>query len=191
MSAWANGGKRLFDLMLGLLGLAFFAIPLMAIALGVLFQPGRPILFRQIRVGRSGTLFSVWKFRTMTAGGEVTRFGLALRRTAMDELPQLFNILKGEMSFAGPRPLVPEELTELHRIPDGPRRLTVRPGLTGLAQISAAKMPALAERIRWDLVYVDRCSLPLDLKILLHSVAVTLRAAWERPGPKISSGEPS
>lgn len=173
----------MFDVGLSLAGLAAFALPLAGIALGIFLQSGRPVLFRQTRVGRNGKAFSIWKFRTMTSGGGVTRFGEILRRTAMDELPQLFNILKGEMSFVGPRPLVQEELAELHRIPGGSRRLSVRPGLAGLAQLNAAKTPALEERARWDLAYVDRCSLPLDLTILLRSVGVTLQGNWEPRRP--------
>ncbi len=100
----------------------------------------------------------------------------------MDELPQLINILKGQMSFVGPRPLIPDELEDLGRIPEGKRRFSVRPGLTGLAQINSEKVPSLSERIRWDLAYVDQCSLWLDLRILFKSLAVTLAGKWEPNG---------
>ena len=104
----------------------------------------------------------------------------------MDELPQLINILRGQMSFVGPRPLIPEELKELHQIPNGNRRLTVRPGLTGLAQLYSAKIPTLRERLRWDCAYLDRCSLWLDVWILARSLRLTLNGAWEQPGPKVN-----
>ncbi len=104
----------------------------------------------------------------------------------MDELPQLFHIFKGQMSFVGPRPLIPEELEQLHRVPRGRRRFEVRPGLAGLAQLYATKVPPLAERVGWDLKYVDQCSLPLDLWIIVRSLFVTMRGAWERQGPKVS-----
>ena len=105
----------------------------------------------------------------------------------MDELPQLIHILRGQMSFVGPRPLIPEELQELHRVPDGPRRLSARPGLAGLAQLYGDKAPSLSERIRWDLSYIDRCSPGLDLWILFTSVRVTVQGAWERSGSKVHS----
>ena len=118
----------------------------------------------------------------MTADGIVPPgFCQGLRARALDELPQLVNILRGEMSFVGPRPLIPEELETLEQLPRGAERLLLRPGLTGLAQLHGSKVSALPERLRWDLAYVDQCSLLLDLGILLRSVAITLRGAWEKP----------
>ena len=101
----------------------------------------------------------------------------------MDELPQLINILKGEMSFVGPRPLIPEELEALDGIPNGTGRFSTRPGLTGLAQLYDAKVPSLLQRIRWDLMYVSRCSFTLDVWIILKSILITCRGAWEKKGP--------
>lgn len=182
--------KRLFDALLAGTGLLVLALPIGGIWWYIHRKLGSPILFRQKRVGYQGETFAILKFRTMTAEGAVPGPSSAwLRATALDELPQLFNILRGQMSFVGPRPLIPEELRELDRVPDGRRRLSARPGLTGLAQLHSGKVPSLSERLRWDLAYVDHCSLPLDLQILFRSVAVTLRAAWENPGPKIPSGE--
>ena len=186
MRWWSQwGGKRLLDLALSLAGLAFFAVPIAWIAWKIWKDSGGPILFPQTRIGLGGKTFQIWKFRTMTGEGRVTRFGNLLRATAMDELPQLVNILKGEMSFVGPRPLIPRELQELDRVPQGQRRLGVRPGLTGLAQLYSEKIPTLSERLRWDILYVDRCSLWEDARILLKSLGITLRAAWEFPGPKL------
>ena len=102
----------------------------------------------------------------------------------MDELPQLFNILKGQMSFVGPRPLIPEELQELNRIPDGFRRFSIRPGLAGLAQLYSAKVPSLPERLQWDMAYLQRSSPGLDVWILFKAIGITLRGKWEQPGPK-------
>lgn len=171
----------MFDLALACAGLAIFLLPMAWIAWVIFKQEGRPVLFSQVRVGRFGRSFFIWKFRTMTADGRVTEFGKKLRETAMDELPQLFNILKGEMGFVGPRPLIPEELSQLDQIPEGKRRLGMRPGLTGLAQLNTPKVPALAERVRWDLIYADRCSMRLDLQIIARSVGITFRSGWERP----------
>lgn len=180
------GGKRLFDALLAGPGLILFALPMLWMALRILQESGRPILFLQPRVGRHGRVFTLLKFRTMSPEAEVTRLGKALRATAMDELPQLLNILTGRMSFVGPRPIIPEELRELDRFPGGDRRLSVRPGLTGWAQLHSDKIPSLRERLKWDLEYVDRCGLRLDLWILFKSLGVTFREAWERPGSKVS-----
>lgn len=183
---YRHGGKRFFDLSLSLVGLLVFALPILWIAWRIWKETGRPIFFRQNRVGYGGRNFSVWKFRTMTPGDHITRFGRSLRGTAMDELPQLLNILKGDMSFVGPRPLVPEELEALRQIPEGRRRFSLRPGLSGLAQLYSGKAPPLPQRLGWDLGYIEQCSLWLDLKILLTSVWVTLQGAWEKPDRKTS-----
>ena len=148
---------------------------------------GPPALFRQRRVGLSGREFIILKFRTMASDGSIsTPLCHRLRGTALDELPQLINILRGEMSFVGPRPLIPEELSGLDQVRDGRRRLCVRPGLAGLAQLRSDKSPTLLERIRLDLFYIDHCNFWLDLRILFESVRVTGRSGWEKAGPKIS-----
>ena len=181
---YLRGGKRLGDILVACAGLVVFTIPMAWIAWRAARELSLSPIFRQPRVGYRGKEFVILKFRTMSEAGSIGPFSQRLRRTALDELPQLFNILRGEMSFVGPRPLIPEELSELDRIPQGDRRLEVRPGLTGMAQIYADKVPTLAERLRWDLEYVWRCSAGLDLWILLQSVRITLRGAWERPGSK-------
>ena len=180
-SQW--GGKRLFDLGLACAGLLIFLVPMAWIAWRICRELGGSPFFRQIRIGYRGEKFQIMKFRTMTAQGQSPAFCHWLRATALDELPQLIHILKGEMSFVGPRPLIPEELKELDRIPNGARRLSVRPGLAGLAQLYGGKFPGLPERLKWDLAYVKRCCLRLDLWILFKSLEVTLRGAWEKqPG---------
>jgi lipopolysaccharide/colanic/teichoic acid biosynthesis glycosyltransferase len=185
--AYRHGGKRFFDLGFAAAGLVLFLFPMAWIAYRIWSEMGPPIFFSQVRVGYGGENFIVWKFRTLSQDGNISRFGKALRATAMDELPQLLNILKGEMSFVGPRPLIPEELTELHTVPQGFRRFSVRPGLAGLAQLYSGKTPSLQERLGWDLGYVDRSSFGLDLKILIRSLWVTFRSSWEQPGPKMLS----
>lgn len=184
LSLYRNGLKRAFDVTLAACGLGVFALPMAWIAWRLRSEAGPPVLFRQPRVGRGGKLFTIYKFRTMNKTGEVAQ-GLSrrLRATAMDELPQLFNILRGEMSFVGPRPLIPEELENLASVPKGRDRLQVRPGLTGLAQTHSAKTPSLQERIQWDLAYVERCSFWLDMKLLFRSLAVTLSGKWEGAEP--------
>ncbi len=180
---YRKGFKRMLDAALAAGGLLLFALPMAWFAWQIRRQAGVPGSFRQIRIGYGGKPFTILKFRTMNEGGAVALpLSRWLRATAMDELPQLVNILKGEMSFVGPRPLIPEDLQELDRIPGGKRRFEIRPGLTGLAQILAEKVPLLSQRIGWDLAYADRCSLWLDMKILLKSVAVTLAGKWEGTG---------
>lgn len=184
-------GKRLFDAFLSLGGLAVFAIPMGWFAIRIRQELGSPVFFRQKRVGRDGAYFTILKFRTLSADKAVPpAFCHWLRTTALDELPQLLNILKGEMSFVGPRPLIPEELLELGRLPRGPERLSITPGLAGLAQIYGEKIPSLAQRLQWDLAYLDRCSLFLDLKILFQSLFITSRSGWDAPGPKKPSRKP-
>lgn len=170
----------MLDLSVAGMGLLLFALPM----LWIRWELGSPVFFRQTRVGRGGHWFTILKFRTLGKDGTVASpFCRRLRETALDELPQLLNILKGEMSFVGPRPLIPEELLELGKIPRGIDRLSVRPGLTGLAQLNSVKVPTLPERLREDCEYIDRCSWWLDIRILWRSVQVTLRGAWGKIKP--------
>lgn len=184
---WARGGKRLFDVVVAVLGLTTLLPLLLAIMLAVTVEsPGSPF-FVDERVGRHGRRFRMWKFRTMVPGASkhalgrkmldkdprLTRVGRLLRRFSLDELPQLWNVLAGDMSVAGPRPGLWEhygQYTEQQRC-----RLLVRPGVTGLAQVSGRNRLTWAERIELDLEYVERLSLALDVRILLATVRTVLR----------------
>ncbi len=171
--------KRIMDLGCAL-ALSVTLMPtLLAIGLLIWLDDGRPILFSQMRVGRGGTLFRLYKFRTLPTDApatvqaeDATRIGRLLRRWALDELPQLWNILRGEMSLVGPRPILPEEAT--HYTPRQRQRLSVRPGLTGWAQIHGRNALPWHERIKYDLCYVQNRSLGLDLRILLRTPGVLL-----------------
>lgn len=190
----SRAAKRAFDL-LGATVILLAALPVMAIAaLAVRRADGGPVLFRQDRVGRDGQTFSMLKFRTMVTDAEelladlaaegsedavlfkmaddprVTRPGRWLRRTSIDELPQLVNVLRGEMSLVGPRPALPREVSRYEG--DVARRLRVRPGMTGLWQVSGRSDLSWEDTVRLDLYYVDNWSLVQDLAIL----ARTLRA---------------
>jgi len=170
-------GKRALDLVLTLASApVWMPIGIACAALIRLDSPG-PVLFRQKRAGRSGSTFEVLKFRSMIDDAEgnpvipdqrrITRVGQALRRWSLDELPQLLNVLRGEMSLVGPRPTLEyqvERYDERQR-----QRLAVRPGLTGLAQLNGRNSISWAERIEWDIDYVKRQSMWLDLRLLVST----------------------
>lgn len=176
--------KRLFDIAVaGSLLVTLWPLYL-AVAVAVALFLGTPVLFRQQRVGRDGTLFSVLKFRSMTTTTDghgnllpddqrLTTFGKLLRATSLDELPQLWNIFVGDMSFVGPRPLFPAYLpyyTEREAT-----RHVMRPGITGLAQVNGRNAIGWNERLELDAQYVERFSLKLDLEILWRTVLVVLQ----------------
>lgn len=172
-------GKRWGDLGLALIGAGCLApAGLLAALLIRLTSPG-PILLRQWRQGLLGTPFALLKFRSMTADGRhVTPLGRWLRATAMDELPQLVNILRDEMSFIGPRPLLAGDLAALSAESD--RALAV-PGLAGLAQLYAGKHPSPDARMALDLRYARSHGARLDGWILCRAVVTSVRARWEPP----------
>ncbi|PZE61644.1 sugar transferase [Curtobacterium sp. MCPF17_047] len=160
------------------------AFPLAVATLVVATCLGRPVLFRQERIGLHGAPFTIVKLRTMrpfdparglsTDASRLTRFGVFLRATSIDELPSLVNVLRGEMSIVGPRPL---PVTYGPRFTGSEkRRHEVRPGLTGLAQVHGRNALSWEDRFRLDVEYVDRCSVLLDFRILLRTAGVVLRA---------------
>jgi sugar transferase EpsL len=174
-------GKRLFDLALTVPALLLLSPVMAAVALLVRLKLGSPVLFRQQRPGIDGRPFILLKFRTMTnardASGEllpdeqrITRFGQRLRRTSLDELPELINVLRGEMSLVGPRPLLMSYLERYTR--EQMRRHDVLPGITGLAQVSGRNNLSWEEKFALDVRYVDHCSPWLDIEVL----AMTIRA---------------
>jgi lipopolysaccharide/colanic/teichoic acid biosynthesis glycosyltransferase len=175
--------KRALDAIGAALALIGLSPLLIGLAVLVAVRLGRPVLFRQDRPGLHGTTFTIVKFRTMlepaaVAGAvddadRLTPFGRWLRSTSLDELPSLWNVLVGEMSFVGPRPSLCRYL-DLYT-PEQHRRHDVRPGLTGLAQVRGRNALPWPERLRSDLEYVDTRSLALDARILLRTVGVVLR----------------
>lgn len=182
MTRFWRVGKRGSDVGLALVGAGGLApAGLLAALLIRLTSPG-PVLLRQWRQGRLGRPFALLKFRSMTADGQwVTPLGRWLRATAIDELPQLINILRGEMSFVGPRPLLAADSAGLAaRSPEKDRAVAV-PGLAGLAQLYAGKHPSPEARMALDLRYVRRCGLRLDGWILCRAAVTSLRARWEPP----------
>lgn len=170
--------KRLADLLLSILALVCVSPLLIAAAIAVALESGRPILFRQVRIGLNGREFGMCKFRSMVKDAaalgpyhtlsddpRVTRIGRFIRRTSIDELPQLANVLMGDMSLVGPRPDVPAQRA-LYSDADWALRCSVRPGITGLAQATIRSEGAPGERLALDLRYVREHNLWLDLKIM-------------------------
>ncbi len=177
--------KRILDFSAALLGLAVLGLPLLLIALLVRLKLGAPVLFRQQRPGLEGRLFEMIKFRTMTDGRDnqgrplsdeqrMTPFGRALRRTSLDELPELLNVIKGDMSLVGPRPLLMEYLP-LYSAAQA-RRHEVRPGITGWSQVNGRNATDWETRLAQDVWYVDNRSLAVDLRILFLTVGRVLSA---------------
>jgi exopolysaccharide biosynthesis polyprenyl glycosylphosphotransferase len=188
--------KRMIDIVGAITGLVVLSPVLVATALVIRLREGSPVLFRQTRVALHGRPFTIYKFRTMTLDAEgrlpevahlnerigpafkvandprVTRLGTTLRKTSIDELPQFWNVLKGEMSLVGPRPPLPDEVNEYdvwHR-----RRLSMKPGMTGLWQVDSREEPSFDRWVERDLSYIDRWSLGLDLKILIRTLPVVI-----------------
>lgn len=172
--------KRTFDILLTL-GAAPLWLPLAAlVALSVYATMGAPALFVQTRAGRHGRPFRLWKFRTMRPGpgtdaARTTRFGRFLRRTSLDELPQLFHVLSGKMSLVGPRPLPTRYLPRYSA--EQARRHEARPGITGWAQVNGRNALSWEEKFRLDVWYVDHRTLGLDLKILWRTLFKTAAQA--------------
>jgi len=193
--------KRTIDVVAAGLGLLVLSPLLLLVALAVLIEDGRPVLFRQLRAGEGGDPFPMLKFRTMRVSGDfagdvdtsgwtdgvpddfvfkssgsavsrVTRVGAWLRRTSLDELPQLFNVLAGQMSLVGPRPEILPIVR--HYSAEQARRLLVKPGLTGWAQVTGRSSHDHGQKMRADHWYVDHASLSLDLRIIGRTVVVAL-----------------
>ncbi len=199
-SLYRSGLKRCFDLTV-MLPAALFVAPLLAIAAVLIKLDSRgPVFFVQERLGRYGSKFHTYKLRTMTdrprvataevlpGHSEVTLVGHWFRRFKIDELPQVWNILNGDMSLIGPRPALPEAIRDYNT--DGLRRLLERPGLTGLAQVHGNIYLSWPERWIYDAEYVDRVSFRLDLSIMLKSVAVVLfgeEKFLKKPQPKLDA----
>jgi lipopolysaccharide/colanic/teichoic acid biosynthesis glycosyltransferase len=192
--------KRVFDAALAGTGLAI-SLPLwILVALAIKFEDGGPIFYSQDRVGRDGRVFRALKFRSMhedaergtgplqarAGDGRVTRVGRVMRATALDELPQLWNILRGDMSFVGPRALRPGEIeieggapVPLEAVRGYADRIVVRPGLTGVAQVFAPRDISRRSKFRYDRLYIQRRSFGLDMRLILLSFWISFRGTWE------------
>lgn len=198
--------KRIFDVLVSAAGLIVFTPAALLIAMAIKLEDGGPVLFTQERVGKRCRVFTTYKFRSMIVDAErltgavqatandprMTRVGRLLRATAFDELPQLWNILRGDMSVVGPRPLRPGESDTtadgahlpLSAIPGYEERHRVRPGLTGIAQVYARRDLPRTGKFRYDLLYLRRGGFCVDLGLILRSFWITASARWEDRGRK-------
>lgn len=176
--------KRCLDFLLSLAALIILSPVLLLVAILVRCKLGSPILFKQERPGLHEKIFCMYKFRTMTdakdADGNLlpdevrlTKFGKLLRSTSLDELPELFNILKGDMAIVGPRPLLVQYLPRYNERQH--RRHDVRPGFTGLAQVNGRNSISWQEKFEWDVKYVEQVSFLMDMKIIAKTVGVVLK----------------
>jgi lipopolysaccharide/colanic/teichoic acid biosynthesis glycosyltransferase len=199
--------KRALDVMLSGVGLVLSSPVWLALAAAIKLEDGGPVFFSQERAGEGGRVFRAWKFRSMIPDAErfvgaiqaieddprVTRIGRLMRATAMDELPQLWNIFVGDMSFVGPRALRPGEievlgsgqLEALEDVPGYEYRSRVRPGLTGIAQIYAPRDVPRRQKFRYDKLYVERQSFWLDVRLIATSFWITFRGRWEARSSKV------
>jgi lipopolysaccharide/colanic/teichoic acid biosynthesis glycosyltransferase len=199
--------KRVFDISLAGFGLLLSSWLWVLIILAIIIEDGLPVIIRQKRVGKGGILFNSLKFRSMIKASltekvqvqaaendpRVTRTGKILRRTALDELPQLLNILLGEMSFVGPRALLPSEseingnpkVINIADIPGYNRRIIIRPGLTGISQVFASRDLPRRHKFKYDLLYIRKMGIIYDLKLIISSFLVTFSGAWEKRSAKL------
>lgn len=193
--------KRAFDVFLALMGIMLLFPFWFLFGFLIRMEDAGPIFYLQERVGKDGKIFKSIKFRSMIPDAEknlgpvqarkndprITNIGRLLRKTAMDESPQLINIFNGDMSFVGPRALRPMEkemagtsgIRDIYQIPGFPKRSGITPGLTGVAQVFASRSLVREEKLKYDLWYLDNMSLGLDIKLMVKSIFITLSARWD------------
>lgn len=208
MRGFYRAVKRFLDVTASFLGLVLLSPLMLAVSILIKIDSRGPVIFRQTRIGRNGKVFEIYKFRSMCVGAEkngsgvysgkgdarVTRIGKILRATSIDELPQLLNILKGEMSFVGPRPPLTYHPWKYEEYTDSQKRMfEVRPGITGWAQVNGRKDVEWHKRIELNVWYVDHMSLLLDIKIMfMTAFKVLTKADNENSGATVNkSTEPS
>ena len=180
--------KRFFDFLFSLLALIILSPVILVLSLLVLISSGSPVIFKQERAGYGNRLFTIYKFRTMKDGmrqtrtedlteeeieNDITFVGKILRKLSLDELPQLYNILKGDMSFVGPRPLIPQE-DEIRKLREKYNVYSVRPGITGWAQVNGRDFISDEQKAKLDKEYVENRTLLMDIKIMFKTVWVVL-----------------
>ena len=189
---YKNFFKRLFDIIFSLLAIIITAIPMLIIAIAIKIDSKGPVLFKQDRIGKDGKVFNILKFRSMVVGAEqtgtgvysgkddarVTKVGKFLRKTSLDEFPQFFSVLKGDMSFIGPRPPLTYHPWPIEQYTEEQKRMfDVRPGITGWAQVNGRKDVEWNKRIKLNVWYVDNVSIWLDIKICFMTIIKVFSSA--------------
>ena len=183
--------KRIFDLILAIILLIIFAIPMLIVSIAIKLEDGGPIIYKSKRMGKGLKEFNTYKFRSMKIKRKeldsnlshdemVTKVGRIIRKTSLDELPQLFNILKGEMSFIGPRPWITDYYVWFDD--EQKRRCDVLPGISGLAQVKGRNGISIFKKINYDLEYVDNMSFRQDLKLVFE----TIKAVFSKANAEIT-----
>ena len=187
--------KRILDILGAITGFIFLALPLGVLLLLIYLDDPGPVFFLQDRVGRNGKIFRLYKLRTMkqtapaylsteemeNPGDYVTKTGRILRKLSLDEIPQLFNVLKGDMSLIGPRPLIPQE-KDIHALREEKGVYTLRPGITGLAQINGRDQVEMEEKVRLDAEYLRKFGFLTDVSILLRTIPKVIDSEGVRLG---------
>lgn len=187
--------KRVLDILGAITGFIFLALPLGVLLLLIYLDDPGPVFFLQDRVGRDGKIFRLYKLRTMkqtapaylsteemeNPGDYVTKTGRILRKLSLDEIPQLFNVLKGDMSLIGPRPLIPQE-KDIHALREEKGVYTLRPGITGLAQINGRDQVEMEEKVRLDAEYLRKFGFLTDVSILLRTIPKVIDSEGVRLG---------
>ena len=190
MKTCAKTIKNIFDIIIGIILLPFMLPLLLMLSIVILIIDGPPIMFSQNRVGKNNRVFKFYKFRTMKspiASGttstvdeeRITSLGRLLRRTSIDELPSIFNLVKGDVSLVGPRPLLEKYLPRYNEFQA--RRHEVKPGITGLAQVNGRNLISWAQKFNYDVYYVDHQTLLLDFKILIRTVVKVFKRSGISP----------
>ena len=188
--------KRFFDIVLSLIAIIILSPVYLVVSILVLLFMGWPVLFKQPRPGKNEKIFNMYKFRTMTNKKDkdgkllpdekrLTKFGKFLRKTSLDELPELFNILFGQMSFIGPRPLLVEYLD--YYTEEEHHRHDVTPGLTGWAQVNGRNLVSWDKKFQLDLEYVNNLSFKMDLKVILKTIKVVLKREGITDGKTVTN----
>lgn len=178
--------KRVLDLILAIIILIFLAIPMILVAIAIKLEDGGPVIYKSKRMGKGMKIFNTYKFRSMKTGRTelesllthdemVTKVGRFIRKTSLDELPQIFNIIKGEMSFIGPRPWIPEYYEWF--TDEQKRRVDILPGISGLAQTKGRNGISIFKKIDYDLEYIEKISFKQDCKLLFESILAVFSKA--------------
>lgn len=172
-------GKRIIDIILSIILLVLLCIPSLIISVAILMEKNGKVIYKSERVGKNGRIFKIYKFRSMVEPNKqnqkctVTKVGKILRKTSLDEIPQFINVIKGDMSIVGPRPWIPEYYKYFDN--EQKKRLSVLPGITGLAQVKGRNSINVLKKIEYDLLYIDNISLLNDTKIVLKTIPTVLK----------------